>query len=126
MEWIHATIQDFGRNMGIDDLRMAPGETLSMNIEGQGDLFLELAGQDVLIYLARTKNNLGSQAITRALELCHFRENNPHPVHAALHGDDTLIFLTRVPGQDFTLPALTNNLTRLARLHDIVGQIREN
>lgn len=120
MEWIHATIQDFGRNMGIDDLRMDAGGTLSMNIEGKGDLFLELAGQDVLIYLARTRNGLGGQDMARALELCHYRENHTHPVHAALHGDDTLIFLTRVPGKDFTLPTLTSCLASLTRLHDSV------
>ncbi len=122
MEWIHGTIQDFGRSMGIVDMRMDAGGTLSMNIEGQGDLFLELAGQDVLIYLARTRNILGPQAMARALELCHYRENAPHPVHAALHGDSTLVFLTRVPGKDFTLPTLTTCLAHLTRLHDGVPE----
>ena len=122
MQWIHATIQDFGRSMGIDDLRINAGETLSMRIEGRGDLFLELSGQDVLVYLARPRSGLGHQGLARALELCHDRENTPHPVHAALHGDTTLVFLTRIPGSDFTLPTLVSCLSSLTRLHDSVPE----
>ncbi len=121
MEWIHTTIRDFGRNMGIDDLRLNAAGTLAMHMEGQGDLFLETADNVVLVYLARPQHDLSREMSSKALELCHYRENHPLPVHAALHGDATLVFLVHIADKEFTLPTLELAIGLLGRLHDGVG-----
>jgi len=120
MHWLTATIHDFGLGMGIDGLKMSDSGTLTLHIEGRGDLFLEENGDELLMYLARPRTELGLDALAGALELCAVQHGHPWPVHAALHGDQTLVFLIRIPESDCTLPALTSSLAHLARLQDEV------
>ena len=122
MEWIDQTVEDFGRSLGIDRLGFTATPVIQLAFDRTGTLVLERAGGAVVVYLARRlplplSSGLGS----RALELCHPRHGHPFAYAAGFRGDDTLIFLVRIPETEFTLPTLQRAFDGLVQLHDTMA-----
>ena len=118
MIWVERTIEEFGRSIGIPGLRFNSKGLVHLTLEAMGSLFVEKADGAVLVYLAREAPFLSVPALTKALARCHYEENHAYPVHAALRGENQLVFLVRMEQNDFTLPALETVITLLGRLHD--------
>lgn len=120
MSWIDETIMEFGAGMGIENLSLGPSGVVCLDIETMGTLFIEQADEDMLIYLVRRFPQYADEIYAKALTLCHYREALSFAVHAAFKGDDQLVFLARMPGEDFSLPVLEQAIDLLNRLHDSV------
>lgn len=124
MDWMADTLSEFGRQLGINDLRL----------NAQGSVRLELAGrlltleslvrqgqQEVLVCMGCT---VGHQAFERAqiaLMRAHAGSFPPVDLQLALsgHGPDTrLIATTRLPSRVFTASALSTAVHTLQRWFD--------
>ena len=124
MDWMADTIADFGRQLGIENLRL----------NAQGSVRLELAGrpltlesqerqghQEVLVCIGCT---VGHQAFERAqiaLGRAHAENFPPMDLQLALsgHGPDTLLIaITRLPARAFTATALSSAIQGLQRWFD--------
>jgi type III secretion system chaperone SycN len=111
-------IAEFGRRMGLPSLALEGDTPVQLHIEGMGSLFLEAAGEDILLYLARDFPPHDRDAPRRALALCRSGLARPFPVQAGLYKHNTLVFLTRFTPKTFSLQGLEQAVPVLARLLD--------
>jgi type III secretion system chaperone SycN len=111
-------IAEFGRRMGLPSLAPEGDKPVQLHIEGMGSLFIEEAGEDVLLYLARDFPPHDRDAPRRALALCRSALARPFPVQAGLYKDNTLVFLTRFTPKNFSLQGLEQAVPVLSRLLD--------
>jgi type III secretion system chaperone SycN len=111
-------ISEFGRRMGLSSLTLGRDKPVQLHIEGLGTLFIEEAGEEILLYLARAFPSHDRDAPRRALALCRPELARPFPVSAGLYKDNTLLFLTRFTTKTFSLQSLEQAVPVLARLLD--------
>ncbi|MDR0467150.1 MAG: CesT family type III secretion system chaperone [Deltaproteobacteria bacterium] len=111
-------IAEFGRRMGLPSLTLGRDKPVQLYIEGMGTLFIEEAGEEILLYLAGDFPPHDREAPRRALALCRCGPARPFPVHAGLYKDNTLLFLTRFSAAAFSLQSLEQAVPVLARLLD--------
>lgn len=111
-------IAEFGRRMGLPSLALERDKPVQLHMEGMGSLFIEEAADSILLYLAREFPSHDRDAPRRALALCRSGLARPFPVHAGLHKNNTLIFLTRFTPETFSLQGLEQAVPLLARLLD--------
>ena len=111
-------IAEFGRRMGLPSLAVEPDKPAQLHIEGVGSLFIEQAGEEILLYLARGFPSHDREAPRRALALCRPDLPRPFPVYAGLYKSNTLVFLTRFTQKTFSLQGLEQAVPVLARLLD--------
>ena len=111
-------IAEFGRRMGLMSLVLERGKPVRLNMEGLGTLFIEDAGEEILLYLARDFPPHDRDVPRRALALCRSGLARPFPVYAGLYKDNTLIFLTRFNAEKISLQVLEEAVPILARLLD--------
>jgi type III secretion system chaperone SycN len=111
-------IAEFGRRMGLPSLTMEPDKPVQLHMESMGSLFIEEAGNEILLYLGRDFPAHDREAPRRALALCHYGQARPFPVYAGLYKDTTLIFLTRFSKKTFSLQGLEQAVPVLSRLLD--------
>lgn len=109
MSVIEDTIRDFGRSIGMEDLRLRDDGTLVLDMQQVGTLAIELIGErreDVALSLSRSIQPPDDTACTRLLEMCHYRSPCTWPVRAGFTSSGTLLFAIRLETFDFTLPNL--------------------
>ena len=109
-------IAEFGRRMGLESLAVTGDRPAQLNIEGLGSLFIEEAGEEILLYLAGDFPPHDREAPRRALALCRPEIARPFLVHAGLYKDHTLVFLTRFTAKTLSLQSLEQAVPVLARL----------
>ena len=111
-------IAEFGRRMGLPSLAIEEDKPVQLHIEGMGALFIEKAGEEILLYLARNFPAHDREAPRRALALCRPGPARPFPVSAGLYKNNTLLFLTRFDQKTFSLQSLEQAVPVLSRLLD--------
>ena len=111
-------IAEFGRRMGLPDLKPERGKPAQLRLDGLGSLFIEEAGEEILVYLARDFPTHDREAPRRALALCRPSLSGNFPVYAGLYKDHTLIFLMRFSPKTFSLQSLEQAVPVLSRLLD--------
>lgn len=117
---IDETILEFGRTLGIADLRLRENGSLLLNVENIGVVTIELIGEyddHVSLSLTRVIEEPDASACRRILELCHYREPSPWPVHAAFNSRGGLVFAVRMSPGEFNLPNIHQVLDWLDGLH---------
>lgn len=117
MSWIDDAVEAFGRGMGLRHLSLPDTGALHLTFERRGTLFIELSGDDLLLYLQRRYGHASSAVLARALDLCHWRHNRQMIVRAGLK-DDALVLLIRIPGREVALDRLERAFALLGQLHD--------
>jgi len=120
MDLFAQTLNDFARRLGLPALAAGASGAVELAIERVGRLGLEAVGDRALVTLARPYPPHASRAAAAALELCHWRENHPWPVHAGAKGAEWLAFTAAVPLPEFDVPALEKILPYLSNLLDAV------
>jgi len=120
MSWIEQTIAEFGRGLGIDDLRLNERRHVQLALGSGGLLGIEVVEDTVLVFLSREVSPHDPELRMRALRLCHFKRQWPFPVQAGLRGNDRLILLARIPERQFSLSTLEQAMDLLVRLHGMV------
>ena len=111
-------IAEFGQRMGLPALAVDQDKPAQLRIEGIGTLFIEYAGEEVLLYLARDFPPYDREALRRALVLCRSDLARLFPVYAGLYKDNVLVFLTRFDSKAFSLQGLEQAVPVLAGLLD--------
>lgn len=120
MDIFAATIGDFGKRLGIDPLRPGTSGGVDLTIERIGRLQLEPDGDFALVTLARPWPRHAVRVSRAALDLCHWRENHPWPIHAGVKGEEWLLLSARLPLAEFDVPTLDKLVGYLSNLHDAV------
>lgn len=124
MSVIEDTLREFGRSIGMEDLRLRDDGTLVLDMQQVGTLAIELIGErreDVSLSLSRRVQPPEDTACTRLLEMCHYRNPCAWPVRAGLVNGSTLLFAIRLEAFDFTLPNLHQALDWLDGMHQQSG-----
>lgn len=125
MNWVHDTLAEFGRELGLTDfglgahgvaqLKMQSGALLAVEPVRRGK---ENSVDEVLIYLGQP---LGFEAATlrrRAMEKVHFSHGGPFSVQIATRGEGPqtmLLMLVRMPERAFTRQTLGHVVEYLNR-----------
>jgi len=119
---IEQSVAEFGRSLGMTDLRLKDEGAIALGIERIGVLAIEVIGdrqEDVALSLTRSVERPDAQACQRALELCHYRNPSRWPVHATLAaGGGALVFAIQMEAQDFILSNIHEGIEVLTRLHE--------
>lgn len=114
-------IEQFGRSLGMQGLRLRDDGSLRLDMQQLGSLAFELVGayrDEVAVSLTRQVETTADNAAERILELCHYRAPAPLPARAGLTRAGHLIFAVRMDTSEFTLPGLHQALDLLISLHD--------
>lgn len=117
MTWVDDVVAEFGKSMGLHRLQFDDKGVVSLKFERLGTVVLEKLDGTVLVYMAREFEPHDSGIARRALTLCHYREQPPYPLQAALHRDQELVFGLRIPARDFQLPTLERAVSYLDHVH---------
>jgi len=120
MRLIDDTIAGFGRSLGMDDLTLPDQGGLVLEIDRVGTLAIELIGErreDVSLSLSQQIETPDEHACRRVLELCHYRNPAPWPVHSGLTSRGNLFFAVRLDTSEFTLANVHQVLDWLDGLH---------
>jgi type III secretion system chaperone SycN len=117
MSWVDDAVTAFGRGMGVERMTLPDQGALQIAFERRGTFYLERAGEDLLLYLKRSYPFAPLALLTRALDGCHWRQNRPFPVQAAMRDDD-LFFLIRLVPREITLDRLERAFAYLTQMHD--------
>jgi|GEM_PF-1090332 len=115
--WIVDTLEKFTQSMGIDDFKLPQNNVVCFNFEKSGRFFIEFNNENVLLYLARQVDVHEASLLEKAFYVCHYKESLPYAVNVGLKGEDTLVFLIKLPVQEFDFPSLEKALSLLMQLH---------
>jgi len=121
MWMIDETVGEFGRSLGMSDLRLRDDGGIVLGIERIGILAIEMIGErqeEVALSLSREIDRPDENACRRALELSHYRNPSRWPVHAALAGGGNLVFTLQMETHDFMLSNIHEAIEVLTRLQD--------
>lgn len=117
---INDTIEEFGRSLGMEGLRLRDNGALVLEVANIGTLSLEWIGEfreQVALSLSRQIEAPDADACRRILELCHYRNPFPWPVHACFNAAGHLVFAVGLALADFTLPNIQQVIEWLDGLH---------
>jgi type III secretion system chaperone SycN len=120
MSWVDDLLEEFGRSLGMQDLRLREDGKLVLDMERLGTLAVELVGlrqDEVAVSLCRRIEMPSAPAWVRALELCHYRSPAPWPVRCGWSGPGNLVFAVVLDRFEFTLPHLNQAIDWLDGLH---------
>ena len=123
MNWIDETLKRFGADIGINELGLSEmpdgrfGLVLDID-DGARSICFEKQDDDLLVYLTRELSHMDDIDLTDALSVGHFRNNRTAGVQAALRGEKTLVFLTRIPSVQVSQTNLEQSLEILQSAHD--------
>ncbi len=107
-----AAVQELCATMGVG-ARELP---LVLRFERSGELHIERSNDGILIYLAREVPGYRHGVAAAALRAVHPDRGLPFVVKAAFRGEDTLVFLARIPEERVDLPTLDAIMQLLRRL----------
>ena len=87
---IDEAIRDLGQALGLPALSLNDQGHVAW--EGEGwTLHLQRGEQGLLVYLAQPQPDRNLEALTRALEACHFRQGHPFALRPALTEENELV-----------------------------------
>lgn len=125
MNWIHDTLADFGRRLGITDLGLGQHGAAQLQLQSGTLIAIEPVqrhGQEeVLVYVGRPVGHQAGRWLRAGLERLHFRHGGPFALQVAVRGqgpDALLLCLARVPAREFTPQMLDRCVDVLVQWHD--------
>lgn len=127
MSWIHNTVAEFGRQMGIDRLELGGHGLVQLQLGSGSLLAVEPVRcgvlEEVLVYLMRPASHLSGRSLVMGLEKAHFSQGGMLPMQLAVRGDGPdamLLGMVRLPERAFTGPALMQAVDHVSRWLDDV------
>ncbi len=125
MSWVHDTLAEFGRELGLTDFGLGSHGVAQLQMQSGALLAVEPVRRgstngvdEVLIYLGQP---MGFEAATlrrRALEKVHFSHGGPFALQIATRGEGAqaiLLMLVRLPERAFTRQTLGHVVEYLER-----------
>lgn len=116
------TLNEFGISLGLNGLALSDQGNAVLGVEQLGTLYLEQGEGEMLIYLTREVPPYDEGIPEKALQLCHHNQGHPFSVQTAMKGNETLVFMVRLPEAEFTLPNINRCLNLLEQLHNSVTE----
>jgi type III secretion system chaperone SycN len=108
-------LQEFCAGLGIDPPDELPIQLL---FERSGRVLVESHGQGFILSLSREVSVHRHGVAAAALRAVNPERGLPFPVRAAFHGEETLVLLTSLDGDQIDVPTLDGLIGLLARLAD--------
>ncbi len=129
MDWIDDTLDEFGRQLGVDALRLNARGAVRLTLPSGMPVTLEprvrRGHQEVLVSMGCLVGYAAPQRASRALRMAHTECFPPVDIQLALsgHGGDTLLIAsTRLPARVFTASALSGAIAALGQwLSDVTA-----
>jgi len=121
MQWVAATLEEFGRQIGIADLRLNERGVTQLALQSGTTLAIEARAGEVLIYTTQMLAFEDEALKLRALRAADFHNGTSFPIQIGLTGsgmDASLVVLTRVPERSFNLPLLSQAFDYLCRWYE--------
>jgi type III secretion system chaperone SycN len=125
VSWVHETLAEFGRQLGLPDLGFGAHGVAQLQLQSGGFLAVEPVRRDqadeVLVYLGRPLGYEAAATVRRALARAHHSAAEPLAVQVAVRGegpDAVLVMLVRLPERDFTLQSLGQTVDALGRWYE--------
>jgi type III secretion system chaperone SycN len=122
MNWVHDTLADFGKQLGIADLTFGTHGVAQLELQSGGLIAVEPVSRgmvnEVLVYIIQPLGFDAAMLMRRALARAHFAHADALPVQVAVRGEDSaaqLIMLVRLPERSFTLQTLGHAIDFLSR-----------
>ncbi len=123
MDVVDATLQDFGKTLGIPSLQLNDKGLLELAIDSVGTLFIEKTENLVTFYLIRPLSYPKLETFKQALAFCHPKEKLESPVCAGMTRSDELAFITHLSPANFTIPNLETSIEVLKKLHNRIANL---
>jgi type III secretion system chaperone SycN len=105
---VAATVSEFGRSLGLDDLQLRQRGAVVLQLQSIGTLAIDRAGpseESVVISLARTLHRPDEVNWLKLLARSHYRARLSLPVRLGAFRDQ-LVLSVVLPQEDFTLATL--------------------
>lgn len=118
-------IDNFGKKMGFDDLTFNENNTIHLELETIGDLYIEDNPPFLLMYLIKKIENPSLKVYQKALTLCHYKQKNPYATFTGLYLEDQLAFLIKIPYESVSESELEKNILFLNNLHEQITNINK-
>jgi len=125
VNWIHDTVAEFGRQLGLPGLAIGPQGVAQLSLASGGLLAVEpvrrLDEDEVLVYLGRPAGHRLSVWLHTALARAHLDQAGPIGLQVLTRGsgeEALLLVLARLPARTFTPQALVQTVDHLARWLD--------
>jgi len=122
MSWIDELVADYGRNLGLSDVRLDETGTACVQFDQLGELFFERLDSGLLIYLVRAYELPLGGVLVAALQAVHWNQNPPFAVTAARHGDNHLLFSAHLAEEGLDLPTIERAISYLGALHEDIRE----
>lgn len=119
MSIIEDTLAEFGRSLGLSDLRFRPNGSVVLSLQSIGTLGFDLAGrgQDaVVVSLSRPCSNGHPVDARMLLSRAHYRHGTDVPVHTGL-AREHLVFAVVLPQEEFTVLTINEAIRALDERH---------
>ena len=116
MDFFDELVGAFGNRLGMEGLAVGANGIVDLQIEKIGRFQLEKNGESLLVTLARPQSPHAAGAARALLNLSHWRENHPWPIHPGMMGDAWLSLTARIPLAGVDVPTLESALELLSKL----------
>lgn len=115
MDYFNDTIQDFGRNMGLEGLALEEGRLLlELNQEWQL-LFQEVEQERLIVSLRQALPDPSARIYKKALSLCDPRESKGARIHCGSTQGEDIYYWSSLTQDTCTLPELEQTVDRLIK-----------
>ncbi|WP_263768599.1 hypothetical protein [Propionivibrio soli] len=122
MNWVHETLAEFGRQIGLTGFAPGTHGVAQLRLESGGLLAVEAvtrgSSDEVLVYLGQPMGFDADRLRMAALEKVRETRGGPYAIQVATRGDGPqamLLMLVRVPERQFTVQTLGQAVDYLGR-----------
>ena len=122
MNWIQDAVAEYGRQLGIEGLRLDANGAVQLQLQSGGLLAVEQTRRgeidEVLVYLGSPLGFEGPRRLRAALARAHYSNGTGQAVQVACRGEGPealLLVIVRLPERDFTLQSLGQAFDFLSR-----------
>lgn len=120
MDWVDTVIEDFGRQIGVPDLRLHSDHRLRLAADDGSSIGIislpEIPLPELVVYLARPITYLNFAHLRSALQVPHFRNAHIWPLQVAASGKEIFIAV-RIPQRSISLSTINHSIKLLKNMH---------
>lgn len=121
---IEKEVHDFGRSIGIENLRLRTGRVLAVGLARTGVVYFEHIGEHLLMYALKNYPFASFAIFYEALKACHSQEMYPFLVRPVFSETKGLGFLVKQHESACTLSSIVTAVTIMQQLHDKLGALK--
>ena len=124
MNWIEQVIAEFGRQIGMYDLRLGADGSIRFDLDDESSFGIIYNAQrnsnEVIVYRSTPVNYLGKMQYKEALGLSHFKKPRQWPLQATCN-QKVMTLAFRIPERALMLSSLEKAITELQNSQKQIG-----